>query len=570
MNQLKTYGKLLFFITLTFSCVDKNKQVEFVFRKFVEKENPSIDKLLTDKELANWKTYYSESDSAYKDYMVAINDLYERTGSENSEETFEHYEGLFYDYIQNDRKFQFLSNIRESGMVHDAQLKQQLEFYYFLYLEGHIHAELQKINEMSGVMQKEYKALIKGCKNSTRSTDSVLDVLGVKDKYQRKWMQCYLPGKSLADKIVERAKKENEIARKMGYRNFQHYYIQSSQVDYDKLLLFYDSLELATREPYARYMLKQKSKSASRLNLNVSELRPWHGTMSGSDKYLYETLIPQKLEELGLLNVMKSYFYTIGLPIDSIIANSDFEDREGKYPNSLMFRIAKDDVRILGNENNTFWGLRESLHMFGHAVYETNVADEIPLIITQPPLALHEGIAMLFEHLANNPYWLAANLHIPADTILNYLSEDENRWMDLKLCRVNLLVFNFEKALYENPDADLNAVWRNLYAKMRMIDYPETYDCADWAFIPQIVNEGCSYYSYQVGLVFLWQLTEKIKTELPGLDPSFSNDMRIGRFLKEHLFTYGNSLPMDTLIRYASGKDLSSKAYFKMLNSMQQ
>lgn len=565
MKNCGIYIVLLFLLTMGLSsCMDENRQVEYVFRNFLEKEEPAINKLLEDKELANWRIYAYGSDSAFVDYLNAVNDLYERTQNDNQLHSFEHYEGLFYDYIQNNRKFQFISRIRESGQIKDPVLKQQLDFYYFLYQEGSIHTEMQEVKKVSNQIMEEYKAVhAKKIKPVDEANYEQKKTKAESRKF--KWAQRYKQGEELAEKIILRAKLQNQVAKELGYRNFQQYYIESSQINYDKLLQFYAHLEQATRQPYREIIETKQHKQALLSHHKDTLLRPWYYSGDQRQMEFYHSTIPQKIEELGLLNIMKKYFYNIGLPVDQIIENGDLDQREGKYPSAMMFRIGKDDIRVLGQITNTYYGLHELMHNFGHAVYETHVRDDIPLTISSPAMPLQEGVAMLFEELLTNPYWIHENLKIKLDTALKYMNEEVKRHMDLNMIRHNLMIFNFEKALYENPEADLNKVWKDLYASIKMMHYPADYSLPDWALHPHIAAEGCYYYAYQVGMVFLSQLRGAMQQNIPDFDPSFSNNLQIGEYLVENLFQYGHSLPMDSLIKMATGKSLSITDYVEPL-----
>lgn len=555
------------FASLLLACVDENKQVEYVFRNFLEKEEPAIDKLLADKELANWRIYAYGSDSAYVDYMNAMNDLYARIQNENQLHSFEHYEGLFYDYIQNSRKLEFISKIRKSGQIKDPELKQQLEFYYYLYQEGSIHNEMQEVKKLNNEIMEDYKAAVsKEAQLKMEALPKNFDTLEEKEQYR--WRMRYADAEPLAQKIIQRVKLQNKLARELGYANFHRYYIESSQVNYDELVAFHDKLEEATRAPYEELVEKQRQKLAELSNGKLTVLRPWYHYGRNEIVNFYHLTISQKIETLGLLNILKKYFYNIGLPVDAIIENGDLETREGKYPSAMMFRISKDDIRVLGQIKNTFYGLHELMHNFGHAVYEENVRPDIPFTITSPTIPLHEGIAMFFEEQMTNPYWIHENLEIPLDTAKKYMSDEISRLSELRMCRHNLMIFYFEKAMYENPDADLNQVWKDLSAQMKRLVYPEDYHLADWALHPHIAAEGCYYYSYQVGMVFLSQLKEAMQREIPNLKPSFSNNQAIGDYLIQNLFQYGQSLPMDSLIELSTGHGLSISDYVAPLSDI--
>ncbi|GAH77922.1 unnamed protein product, partial [marine sediment metagenome] len=82
--------------------------------------------------------------------------------------------------------------------------------------------------------------------------------------------------------------------------------------------------------------------------------------------------------------------------MESILANSDLYEREGKNPHAFCTDIDKEgDVRILCNlKNNEGW-METLLHELGHAVYDKYQAPQVPYLLRRPAhIFTTEAIAM--------------------------------------------------------------------------------------------------------------------------------------------------------------------------------
>ena len=63
-----------------------------------------------------------------------------------------------------------------------------------------------------------------------------------------------------------------------------------------------------------------------------------------------------------------------------------------------------------------------------------------------------------------------------------------------------MVVFNFEKNLYENPDQDLNKLWWDLVEKYQFVKRPEGITLGpEWATKIHIATYPVYYQNYQLG-----------------------------------------------------------------------
>ena len=116
---------------------------------------------------------------------------------------------------------------------------------------------------------------------------------------------------------------------------------------------------------------------------------------------------------------------------------------------------------MLSVVDNLNW-MSTMLHELGHAVYSNNVARDLPFLLrVETHTFVTEAIAMLMERQPSNADWLQAMVGIPdkEKEMIRKTGEENLRMHALIFCRWTQVMMRFEKAMYENPDQDLNKLW---------------------------------------------------------------------------------------------------------------
>ncbi len=182
----------------------------------------------------------------------------------------------------------------------------------------------------------------------------------------------------------------------------------------------------------------------------------------------------------------------IGLPIDDVIARSDLYEKPGKSPHAFCTDIdRKGDVRVLANiVPNEYW-MGTMLHELGHSVYSSkNIPSSLPYELrTEAHILTTEGIAMLFERFSKDADWLQAmGVPVPDPSTFDKAGAKMQRAKLLVFSRWCQVMFRFEKALYENPDQDLNKAWWDLVERYQLVQRPKGRNAPDYASKVHIVS----------------------------------------------------------------------------------
>jgi carboxypeptidase Taq len=250
------------------------------------------------------------------------------------------------------------------------------------------------------------------------------------------------------------------------------------------------------------------------------------------------------------------------------------------------------DIRVTTrfDLNDPFSGLLGAVHETGHAMYDLG----LPLEWRDQPvgrdrgLALEESQSLLFEMnlcrsrafvkylrplmekylQVNGPEWEEANLYrhlirVRRSTIR--MDADELTYPVHIMLRYEL-----EKKILEGslPVADLPEAWNaNLEQRLNIRPTNDVDGCLQdihWA-----VGHFGYFPSYVLGAVIAGQLNEAMRAALPKLD----EEIAAGQFggvmdwLRDNVHGVGARLPVQDLIKQATGKPLTAAAYLRYLES---
>ena len=210
------------------------------------------------------------------------------------------------------------------------------------------------------------------------------------------------------------------------------------------------------------------------------------------------------------------------------------------------------------------------LHEYGHAAYDKYIDRSLPFLLRDPAHTFTtEAIAELFGRFATNPQWLKDVVGI-SDEEKKTIEENTNKSLRLQMLvfsRWSQVMYRFEKAMYENPDQDLNKLWWDLVEKYQMLKRPPDRNEPDWASKIHIAAYPCYYHNYLLGELFASQLhyymTKNILNSEDYHNQSYAGNKEIGKYLTEKVFMPGARYYWNDMIEKATGEKLTAKYYAK-------
>jgi peptidyl-dipeptidase A len=116
---------------------------------------------------------------------------------------------------------------------------------------------------------------------------------------------------------------------------------------------------------------------------------------------------------------------------------------------------------------------------------------------------------------------------------------------------------NFERALYADPDADLDTIWWDLVERYQLVTRPDDRHAPDWASKIHLAVAPVYYQNYLYGELFASQLPAALHARAGGL----IDTPAAGALLSRAVFAPGASKRWDQLVADATGEPLSARAF---------
>jgi peptidyl-dipeptidase A len=397
-----------------------------------------------------------------------------------------------------------------------------------------------------------------------------------KDSDERKtvWEASKRVGPVVEDHLKELVLLRNEVATRVGFKNYHALQLFLNEQDQDEVIRLFDEYDALTREPFERAKGQIDARLAENCGISVDELRPWHyhDPFFQEAPAVFGTNLDaafEKLDKEEIPKLCQKFYKGIDLPVEDVLARSDLYERSGKSPHAFCTDIDRQgDVRVLANiVPNEQW-MSTMLHELGHAVYSSkNIPPSMPYVLrTDAHILATEGVAMMFERFAKSGDWLEEMaVDVPDVEAYNEAGARMRRDQLLIFSRWCQVMLRFEKGLYEDPDQDLNKLWWDLVEKYQGQHRPEDRDAPDYASKIHLVVAPAYYHNYMLGQLFACQVHRTIAREVLKADDAASayyvKNAAVGKFMRERVFAPGRSLSWNDLTRHATGEPLGAEAF---------
>jgi peptidyl-dipeptidase A len=471
--------------------------------------------------------------------------------------------------------FAFLKEMKESGKIKDPALARQLDVLYNGYLENQIEPELLKqIVDLSTEIEKNFstfRGTIDGEKVTDNKIKEILKTETNLEKRQKAWLASKQVGNEVSDDIIRLVKLRNKAAQKLGFDNFHTLSLTAAEQDVKELDRIFNELYELTNGPYAKLKAELDGILAKNYGIEVADLRPWHyhDPFFQETPLVYEVDLDSYYADKDVKDLAVKFYTGIGLSVEDILANSDLYEREGKNPHAFSTDIDREgDVRILCNlENNESW-METILHELGHGVYDKYHGQDVPYLLRQPAhIFTTEAIAMFFGRLSRNPAWMQQMLDLTDEqrTEIEKVSTKYAQLKQLIFARWAMVMYDFEKQLYANPDQNLNSLWWQMVEKYQLVHRPDGRDEPDWAAKIHFTIAPCYYHNYMLGELLASQLHNHIVHKVLKLESdknvSYVDQKAVGDYLRKKVFEVADLYQWNQMIKRATGEPLQAK-YF--------
>jgi peptidyl-dipeptidase A len=470
-------------------------------------------------------------------------------------------------------KFTSLEQLKK-GKISDPLTARQVDVLYLMYMEKQVDPDLLKrINAKANAVEQAFNVFRAKVGEREMTDSEVRRVLKTAtDSNHRKavWEASKGVGSVVEKDLKELVKFRNQAARKLGFADYHKMMLHLNEQDQDQVIKLFDDLDELTREPFRQAKAEIDARLAQKYGVKIDDLRPWHyhDPFFQEPPAVYDMDLDVVYKNADIQKLCRDFYAGIGLPIDEVLKNSDLYEKKGKSPHAFCTDIDREgDVRVLANiVQNEYW-MATMLHELGHSVYSSkNIPATVPYVLRgEAHILTTEGVAMQFEKFSKSAAWLQS-MGVKVDNPAAFDATGK------KMLRHQLLIFSrwcqvmlrFEKAMYANPDQDLNKLWWDLVEKYQMVRRPEGRDAPDYASKIHVCSAPAYYHNYMMGQLFASQVHHALCREVLKAPPdsaSYVGNPAVGAFMKEKVFVPGRTLHWNALTKFATGEELNPKAF---------
>ena len=464
------------------------------------------------------------------------------------------------DYLADTDRFASIDAAREAAT---GTVRRRLDLLRAAFLANQVPAGLRtRIIELEAAVETVF-SVHRGVVAGERVDDNeILQVLRGSDDVDLRretWEASKTVGAAVADDVRELARLRNAAARAVGHRDWFALSLATAEMDEQRLLATLDEVDRATSEPFAQWKRGVDERLAARFSCPVAELAPWHY----ADPFFQEVPVEGGVDIDPLLAagdtvaLSELTFDGIGLETRAVLERSDLFPRDDKCQHAFCIDIDREgDVRVLANVVPGQRWQDTMLHELGHATFDCGIDSTLPWVLRDSHTVVTEGIAILMGRLAHDPEWLERVLGAAPETVgaIAVDLRDAAAAEMLVFARWVLVMTNFERSLYADPESDLDARWWELVERYQLLSAPAGRSNPDWAAKIHVACAPVYYHCYLYGHLVASQLAATLERECGGL----VGRPAAGKLLRDRIFVPGQSIRWDRLIEQATGESLTA------------
>lgn len=449
----------------------------------------------------------------------------------------------------------------------DPLLARQAHLLHYGFAQG--QRDPATIEEMTRLMKEvedaymNFRGRVGGEEVSNNAIERILDEETDSAVRREAWEASKQIGPKVADTIRRLAHLRNQTAHKLGYDNYHRMSLELDELDPDWLYAILGDLTAKTGEPFRRMKAELDAELGERWGVPVGELQAWH----------YVDPFFQRAPQTGGLDLDRLFedqdieglavrtFDGLDMDVRDLLERSDLYERERKDQHAFCTDMDREgDVRILCNlEKNARW-MDTLLHELGHAVYDKYIPSDLPWLLREPSHTLTtEAMALLCGGLSHDAAWLTRVRGLHTEEVRGLVApiERHRRREALIFARWVMVMVNFERAMYEDPDRDLDTLWWDLVENYQLVPRPDGRSMPDWATKYHVALAPAYYQNYLLGQMVSIQWQKRLQREVGGI----VDQPGAGQFFREQVFAPGDSRPWNEALEYATGEKLNIDYY---------
>lgn len=448
----------------------------------------------------------------------------------------------------------------------DPETGRQLDLLHDALLPHQVPAELRRrLIELEASVESRFvshRGVVGGAEVTDNEIKHILRSSDDAAERREAWAASKTVGAAVADDVRELARLRNRAARSLGHRDWFALAVHTMEMDEAKLFATLGEVDRETHDAFTRWKAALDQRLASRFGCDPSELRPWHY----ADPFFQD--VPREggvdldpvFESRDVAELTRRTFDGLGLETRPILERSDLFPRDRKSQHAFCLDVDRDgDIRVLCNVVPDSDWMDTMLHELGHGVFSAGHDSSLPWLLRDCHVTTTEGVAMLMGRLGSDAEWLTRVAGVPeqeADALTAALRASLAA-THVVFARWVLVMTSFERALYADPDADLDATWWELVTRFQQLTPPDGRRAPDWAAKIHVACVPVYYHAYLYGGLTAAQLAATLERDAGGI----VDRPAAGALLAERVFRPGVGERWDRLLERATGEPLTAGYY---------
>ena len=480
--------------------------------------------------------------------------FYINSTEENLEKHEQSQEAVF-ELYRNKDIYNKLIDLQKSGLK-DEHLTKQLDDLTRVFDEelnaGELKQALRKKENDISAKYNQYIPMIDGRETSKTEINKILQTEKDPELRKKAYDAKIKGGDTIANDMIEFVKMRNEFAKTKGYKNFFEYELKEIyDVDADYLQKLLKEVYTNAKDISKKIQTENKKELAKEYGIGVKDLKAYHYGLlleNNPEKEVNEALTSNE----QIVDIARNAYTGMGYDIDNMPITLDLFPRKNKNTHGFCFDIqAGKDARILANLTNNAGSIDTLCHELGHSVYHIGISTDIPYLDQNAYPAVTEAVAMMMGDLQQKENILDGI--VDKDVLERF--KNEHKKSECKFINRSMLIIEFEKSMYENPDQDLSKLWHDLRVKYTGANKDEEPN-NEWATIPHYLSHPAYYQNYFRANLMKAQMYNHLHKKLGNI----TENKNTAEYLNNNLFKYGMSIEENDLIEKFTGEPLSSKA----------
>lgn len=476
-------------------------------------------------------------------------------------------------------EFQTLLSMQDSDLLLNRQRTLLLHQYQENQLPADLIEQMVALETEIESIYTNFRPEVNGVRISNNDLKKILVESTSSKEREEAWKSSKRIGEEVEEKVLRLIALRNEAANKAGFTDYYSMRLELHEIEQNRLFELLYQLDKLTTPHWKRYKGRIDERLAAQCGIAAQDLRPWHYHDPFFQEAPSEELnLDPYYQGKDLVQIASQFYATIGLPIEDVLARSDLYERENKNQHAFCICLdRKQDVRMLCNmRDNTYW-MGTLMHELGHAVYDKYIDQSLPYVLRIPAhTSTTEASAMLFGRLCKDSGFLqhCCGVDAAAAQKIEQQARQQTAATLLVFARWVLVMTHFERAMYQEPEIDLNLFWWECVKKYQGIQPVPGRLSPDWAAKLHLACAPVYYQDYILGEMTASQLLHHLHAVLKANGNGNGNGSWVfgsaeaGERLKGALYSQGGKLPWEQALKYATGEPLNPEYFARDLNDV--